>query len=53
MEYASSPVEQPIDQTRRGSWRDRFLVSRGKTLVLSASNASGFRKKLVTLMRTS
>ena len=52
MEYASWPVEQPSTQTRSGS-SPRRCRRLGKTSCLSASNASGLRKKLVTLMSTS
>ena len=52
MEYASWPVEQPSTQTRTGS-SPRCCRSFGKTLRLSTSNASGLRKKLVTLISTS
>ena len=46
-------MEQPIVQTRIGSFRDRALTSLGKILDLSASKASGSRKKRVTLIRMS
>ena len=39
--------------TRSGSCRERSFTSRGKTLLFRTSKASGFRKKLVTLIKTS
>ena len=38
---------------RTGSWRARLSSRRGNTFSFSASNASGLRKKLVTLIRMS
>jgi hypothetical protein len=53
IEYASSPVEHPMDHTRTGSCRERSFTRPGKTLLFRTSKASGFRKKVVTLMSTS
>ena len=53
IEYGSSPVLHPSDQIRSGSAGARCCTRRGKTTDLSTANASGVRKKDVTLMRMS
>ena len=49
MEYASSPVAQPDTHTRTSFSSNSF----GITSVSNALNASGSRKKLVTLISSS
>ena len=53
MEYASSPVEQPVTQILTGVSGGRPFKTSGKTLVFKASKVSGSRKKLVTLISRS
>jgi hypothetical protein len=53
MEYASSPVEQAVTQTRTGVAGVLFVSIPGRIFFMRNSKASGSLKKLVTPIRSS